>query len=125
MEVNKKNIFGNFIDFVRSTPIDKRDWHVFSDTKRFLSVIYYMILMYAVDLSNFFNKFVLWLPPSHYLLSIRIFLWGFLSLACTREYYEYISNKYFFDFQFYLTEIFKYVYESGTILICWTYDFVC
>jgi len=95
MEVNKKSIFGNFYDFVRSTPIDKRDWHVFSDSKRFISVIYYMALMYAVDLSNFFNKYVLWLPASHYLLSIRIFLWGFLSLACTREYYEYISNNMF------------------------------
>lgn len=49
--------------------------------------------MSVVDLSNFFNKYVLWLPASHYTLAIRIFLWGFLSIVCTREYYEYISNK--------------------------------
>jgi len=45
MEVNKKNIFGNFVDFIKSVPIDKQDWHIFSNTKRFLSVIYYMALV--------------------------------------------------------------------------------
>jgi len=51
--------------------------------------------MSIVDLSNFFNKYVLWIPASHYTLAIRIFLWGFLSIVCTREYYQYISNNMF------------------------------
>jgi len=45
-----------------------------------------------VDLSNFFMKYVLWLPSTHYLLAIRIFLVGFLSIIATREYYEYVTN---------------------------------
>jgi len=94
-ETNKNNIFANFVTFMKGTQIDQQNWHVFSSVRRFYSVLYYILLMSVVDLSNFFNKYVLWIPASHYTLAIRIFLWGFLSIVCTREYYEYISNNMF------------------------------
>lgn len=90
-----KNIFGNFVEFLSQPQLDQINWHIFSSTKRFYSVLYYIVLVNLIDLSNFFNKFVLWIPSSHYLLAIRIFLWGFLSIIGTREYYEYISNNMF------------------------------
>lgn len=53
--------------------------------------------MNLVDLSNFFNKFVLWIPASHISLQLRVYLWGLLAMSSTREYYEYIysNSKYF------------------------------
>ena len=42
---------------------------------------------------NFFLKFILWVPANHKILSIRLFIWAFTSLAASKEYYEFISNK--------------------------------
>lgn len=49
--------------------------------------------MNLVDLSNFFNKFVLWIPASHWVLQYRVYLWGLLAMGSTREYYEYIFSN--------------------------------
>jgi len=65
---------------------------MFSSAKRFSAVIYFILLVNLADLGNFFLKYVLWLPSSHYLLAIRIFLVGFLSIIATREYYEFVTN---------------------------------
>lgn len=52
--------------------------------------------MNLVDLSNFFNKYILWIPASHILLQMRVYLWGLIAMSSTREYYEYIYNGYIF-----------------------------
>lgn len=49
--------------------------------------------MSLVDLSNFFNKFVLWIPPSHIILQMRVYLWGLIAMSSTREYYEYLYSE--------------------------------
>jgi len=46
----------------------------------------------VVELNCFFLKFVLWHPPPHYLVIGRLFLWFFIGLPATREYYEFVSN---------------------------------
>jgi hypothetical protein len=43
---------------------------------------------------NFFLKYILWVPASHNILAVRVFMWAFGSIACAKEYYEFISNKY-------------------------------
>lgn len=48
--------------------------------------------MNLVDLSNFFNKFVLWIPSSHIILQLRVYLWGLIAMVSTREYYEYLYS---------------------------------
>jgi hypothetical protein len=35
----------------------------------------------------------MWVPPSHFLLQFRIFLWGFVAIATSKEWYEYVSNE--------------------------------
>mmetsp|Transcript_45369 Transcript_45369/g.52456 ORF Transcript_45369/g.52456 Transcript_45369/m.52456 type:complete len:447 (+) Transcript_45369:28-1368(+) len=89
---NKGNIVSNFLSFAKSGRFAPLHWHMFSSTKRFWSIIYYIILMNTVDLSHFFNKYVLWIPATHYILAYRIFLWGFLSMIASREYYAYITD---------------------------------
>lgn len=110
-QTNNKNIIGNFVTFLSNPQIDEHNWHIFSNTKRFYSVLYYIVLVNSIDLSNFFNKFVLWIPSSHYLLAIRIFLWGFLSIIASREYYEYISNNKFM-------RLGPFLFVSHMILFC-------
>jgi|LauGreDrversion4_2_1035121.scaffolds.fasta_scaffold247859_2 hypothetical protein len=43
---------------------------------------------------NFFLKYILWVPADHKILGVRVFMWAFGSIACAKEYYEFISNKY-------------------------------
>ena len=49
--------------------------------------------MPLVDLTLFFNKFVLNIPPSHYINSFRTVLMGFLSINASKEYYHYITRR--------------------------------
>ena len=89
---NKRNLISNFEAFLNPGQVSPRPWHMFSSTKSFWAVIYYVCMMNFVDLSNFFNKYVLWIPSNHYILTYRIFLWGFLSMVATKEYYTYITD---------------------------------
>jgi len=93
---NKKSHFKRSLNiFKYFTPnyFVRHDWKIFSSFKRFYSFIWFIIFMNLVDLSNFFGKFVLWIPATHYLLFVRVNIWAFLAMMSTREYYEYISNK--------------------------------
>lgn len=42
---------------------------------------------------NFFLKYILWIPANHNILAVRVFMWGFGTIASAKEYYEFISNK--------------------------------
>jgi phosphatidylserine synthase 2 len=42
---------------------------------------------------NFFLKYLLWVPPEHGCLQIRCMLWGWVAIATSKEWYEYVSNK--------------------------------
>eukprot|EP00357_Protocruzia_adherens_P012426 CAMPEP_0115017546 /NCGR_PEP_ID=MMETSP0216-20121206/28196_1 /TAXON_ID=223996 /ORGANISM="Protocruzia adherens, Strain Boccale" /LENGTH=442 /DNA_ID=CAMNT_0002388413 /DNA_START=33 /DNA_END=1361 /DNA_ORIENTATION=- len=68
------------------------NWLLFSSTKRFVAVLWYVIIVNGVDLSNFFLKYVLYLPGNHDILLFRVLLWAAMSAAATREFYEYLSN---------------------------------
>lgn len=50
--------------------------------------------MNLIDLSYFFNKYVLWIEPNHTIMKVRIFGLGFLCIAAAREYYTYISDRF-------------------------------
>lgn len=67
-------------------------WEIFSSSKNFVTTIWYIAFVYFVDLSYFYLKFLLWIPPSHWIFFIRIFFWAFFAIASTREYYEYVSS---------------------------------
>lgn len=49
--------------------------------------------MNLIDLSYFFNKYILWIEPNHTIMKLRVFGLGFLSIAAAREYYVYISDS--------------------------------
>jgi len=72
--------------------LESHEWQVFSSTKRFLSVLWFIIFMNLSDLSFFFNKFILWIEPSHTIMKFRTFGLGFLCIPGARDYFVYISD---------------------------------
>lgn len=82
-----------FLKYFTPNYFAKHEWKIFSSFKRFCLVTWFIIFINLVDLSNFFLKFVLWIPATHYLLFIRVNIWALVAMVSAREYYEYISNK--------------------------------
>lgn len=71
----------------------KHEWNTFSSFKGYISSLWLMAVLHLVDLSNFMLKWVIWIPPSHNLLLVRIFIWAGLAAMSIREYYEYVTSK--------------------------------
>ncbi|CAG7822093.1 unnamed protein product [Allacma fusca] len=84
-----RRIFGQFgphswIDF---------DWKPTSSLGRWMAVLGITFVFLAAELNTFYLKFVLWVPPDHWLNLIRlvgILLWGAVSL---RETYQYLDDS--------------------------------
>jgi hypothetical protein len=68
------------------------EWNMFESAWRFLCVLWYIVFVNAVDMSNFFNKAVLNIPSDHFLAKNRVYFWGFNAVIATREYYEYLED---------------------------------
>lgn len=68
-------------------------WHFFADAKSFLHVLWFGCFTLIIDLSNFFNKFNLGLPASHWLLGIRIWIVGIYAILGGTDYYNYIVKR--------------------------------
>lgn len=49
--------------------------------------------MNLIDLSYFFNKYILWIEPNHNIWKLRVFGLGFLCIAAAREYFVYITDS--------------------------------
>jgi len=49
----------------------------------------------AVDLSHFFNKYVIFIPSSHPILIFRVFLWGLMGCLSVREFYHFVRESNF------------------------------
>ena len=67
-------------------------WNMFDSAWRFLCVLWYVVFVNAVDMSNFFNKAVLNIPSDHFLAKNRVYFWGWNAVIATREYYEYLED---------------------------------
>jgi len=86
--LTEKGIF----KYLTPNEVEVFDWDIFSSTWRFTSVLWFCATVMLTDLSHFFLKTILHLPNTHWILAFRIFMWGFLCIMATREYYEYITN---------------------------------
>lgn len=77
----------------RSEYVKKGKWHWLADTWTFNSVLWYISINLLLDLSFFFNKTNLEIPPPHYLCAIRIWTLGFFCILATSDYYDYITKR--------------------------------
>ena len=71
----------------------KYNWGVFSSFRNYIAVLFYCFICLAVDCNNFFLKFIMWVPPDHKILTVRVAIWAFAAIASTKEFYEFITNK--------------------------------
>lgn len=69
--------------------VEKLQWHFLASFKNYLIVLWIISLMSIIDLSNFFNKKMIGLPPNHFLLAIRIWILGFYSILVVSDFYKY------------------------------------
>ena len=49
--------------------------------------------MPLADLTFFFNKFLLHIPPAQYINSLRIWMMGLLCVNASKEYYAFITGR--------------------------------
>lgn len=82
------------VEKLKPTIFERYEWAALANVQRFLGVNAVIILFLLVDCNNFFLKFCLWVPPEHDLLKFRVMLWGLCALATSKEWYEFVTNKY-------------------------------
>ena len=83
-----------FVDKIRPAVFEKYEWRALQNMNNFRGVVAFVVFVLMIDCNNFFLKFVLWVPPEHKLLMFRVGLWGFCSLATSKEWFEYSQNDY-------------------------------
>ena len=65
-----------------------------STYQRALGVFFLILIMLTAELSGFLIKHVLYIPSSHYLVTLRLLLIGLIGLPSIRQYYSFITDKY-------------------------------
>lgn len=78
-------------DAIVSTNTNK--WLLFSSFRNFAYFIWLNVFFHALTLSNFFLKFILFIPASHLILTLRLCIWFPIGAAATREYYADFTNE--------------------------------
>lgn len=73
--------------------VEKREWHFLASLKNYLIVLWIIGLTSLADLSNFFNKSMLGIPPNHWILGIRIWICAFFCILATSDFYKYAQQK--------------------------------
>lgn len=70
------------------------EWRPTASLKRWLFMIVLISLFFIAELATFYLKFILWIPPPHFLcLGRLIFMW-LVGAVAMRESFEYLDNTY-------------------------------
>ena len=80
------------LEKLRPAAFEKYEWSAFQSIERYLGVTVFIVVTLVVDCNNFFYKYLAEIPASHRLVAFRTFLWGFVAIATSKEWYEYVSN---------------------------------
>ena len=64
-----------------------------STYQRCLAVFLMILFMLIGELNGFLTKHVLYIPSSHYLVTVRLFLIGFIALPSVRQFYSYVTDR--------------------------------
>eukprot|EP00004_Rigifila_ramosa_P014645 TRINITY_DN3348_c0_g1_i1.p1 TRINITY_DN3348_c0_g1~~TRINITY_DN3348_c0_g1_i1.p1 ORF type:complete len:423 (-),score=100.03 TRINITY_DN3348_c0_g1_i1:37-1305(-) len=72
---------------------DKFEWNVFMSAKRFLYMIVILFVFLCTEVTAFFLKFVLWIPPRNPLNTYRMIMWAFFAAPSAREFYQFVTDK--------------------------------
>eukprot|EP00897_Mesotaenium_endlicherianum_P005730 jgi/Mesen1/5185/ME000257S04461 len=89
----------SFVGKVRRTMLqftpatwDRDRWDMLSGPKRFIQVLCLIVVTLTVELSCFFLKYCLWIPPRNPLNSYRLLVWFFVANPALREVNYFIHD---------------------------------
>lgn len=68
------------------------NWRPTSSLIRWLAVLGIIVIFLLAELNTFYLKFVLWIPPEHYLNLTRLVFFLFLGAASLRETFQYLDD---------------------------------
>ncbi|CAF4474329.1 unnamed protein product, partial [Rotaria sp. Silwood2] len=69
------------------------DWRPTASLKRWLAMLLITYFLFLVELGTFYLKFILWIPPLHFLCVIRLFFFLLADGVAMREVFEYLDNR--------------------------------
>lgn len=70
------------------------DWRPTSSLKRWLYMLLLMTFFFTAELGTFYLKYILWIPPPHFLcLGRLVFMW-LVGAVAMRETFEFMDNPY-------------------------------
>ncbi|MEE6499376.1 hypothetical protein FKM82_003427 [Ascaphus truei] len=70
----------------------KFEWRPASNLRRWLSVCGLIFLFLLAELNTFYLKFVLWMPPEHYLVLLRLVFFVNVGGVAMREIYDFMDD---------------------------------
>ncbi|CAH8461345.1 unnamed protein product [Schistosoma rodhaini] len=68
------------------------DWRPTGSLKRWLGTLVLAIAILTAELNTFYLKFVLWVPPPHFLCLGRLIFLTLMGATAIREYFEYLDD---------------------------------
>ena len=80
-----KYVFTSRDEYVKN---DK--WHWLAEPWTFNAILWFWFMNLYLDLSYFYNKAMIDIPPPHWLCSIRIWILGFFAILAANDYYDYV-----------------------------------
>ncbi|KAK3103672.1 hypothetical protein FSP39_020900 [Pinctada imbricata] len=68
------------------------DWRPLSSLSRWIAMLCVIAIFLLAELNTFYLKFVLWVPPEHYLCLTRLAFFLFMGAAGMRETFQYLDD---------------------------------
>ncbi len=88
------SVFENISSKFKPNVMERYEWKMFSSVRRFLLVAWFIFLTTALQTTGFFIKFLVWIPPPHYTLIIRVLVWAGMAAMASKDMYAFVDNKY-------------------------------
>ncbi|KAL7867614.1 hypothetical protein SRHO_G00089980 [Serrasalmus rhombeus] len=73
----------------------KFEWRPASNLRRWLAVLGIIFMFLLAELNTFYLKFVLWMPPEHYLVLLRLVFFVNVGGVAMREIYDFMDDPKF------------------------------
>lgn len=68
-------------------------WHWLAEPWTFNAIVWFWFMNLYLDLSYFYNKAMIEIPPPHWICSVRIWILGFFAILAANDYYDYIVSR--------------------------------
>jgi phosphatidylserine synthase 2 len=68
-------------------------WKILSSWRRLGGVFFLLAVQSGIELNNFWLKWFLNIPPPHWIMVVRVVMWGFIGAPAIAEFYHYIDGQ--------------------------------